>query len=380
MKTYTVPVSLKDEIKKRLEKLSKKAAAYGSRLDWSFGAEKIVSRDVFTVSGNHCEKTGSENIFGIEVNIDADMIRKDGYTVIAGIDHDPAGNIVTMFDDSAGSDAAWYTMPAYCEHCGTRHAKRYTFIVKDAAGNCKQVGKTCLKDYCGIDPAAVAMSANIADLFLQVNDFDDPDFSGSGDYAYDVITVIAAAADLIDQYGYVKSSERNSTKDRLLSDLGRYDPTQKSIALAEKIREFFSGLDYADLTDYQRNLKSILNAGYARANSFGYLAYAPIAYRQMIEKMDRDQARKDAAADSVFIGSVGNRITCAVKESKLMTSWQTAYGMTYLYRFVTPDGNIVIWFASKPISGSPVTVTGTVKEHKEYNGEKQTIVTRCKVN
>ena len=34
----------------------------------------------------------------------------------------------------------------------------------------------------------------------------------------------------------------------------------------------------------------------------------------------------------------------------------------------------------KPIeSGKTYTITGTVKEHKEYKGEKETVLTRCKL-
>lgn len=381
MATFIIPVTVKDDLKKRLEKVAKKAAAYHCRFEFSFGSETVVSRNVFTVDPvTHRETfTGTENVFGIELTINSDIIKKGDYIVVAGIEHDPAGNIVNKFDDNTETDLGWYHIDPFCQHCGTRHAKRYTFIVKDPAGHMVQVGKSCLKDYCGIDPAMIAISNEIRDLIVNEYDIDSYDFTGSGDYAYDVCDVIAIANDIIKKHGYVKSSENMSTKYRLVSDYGKMEPSKDSLKLANDMREYFSRLDYADLTDYQRNIKSLLAAGYTRTNSFGYLAYAPVAYKQMIEKDARKQMQKETAANSNYIGKVGDRITSDIKESKLVTSWETVYGYTYLYKFVTADNNTLVWFASRSIDGDPKRITGTVKEHKDYNGEKQTILTRCKV-
>lgn len=51
-------------------------------------------------------------------------------------------------------------------------------------------------------------------------------------------------------------------------------------------------------------------------------------------------------------------------------------------RFVAWEaGDTVVWKTSKCLYVEDVTeITGTVKEHGEYRGEKQTELTRCKVN
>jgi hypothetical protein len=45
------------------------------------------------------------------------------------------------------------------------------------------------------------------------------------------------------------------------------------------------------------------------------------------------------------------------------------------------DGNVYVWrtLAEKMAEGRTYKVRGTVKEHGEYNGTKQTVLTRCKV-
>lgn len=385
MATFIIPVTVKDDLEKRLVKFAKKANAYNCNFSYSFGNEITVTRDVYeTIEGAYgrLEKSfvGSENVFGIEITIESDIIRKDGYTIVAAIDHDDNGNIVKKIDDSYEIPVSWYKMTPYCQHCNTRHVKKHTYMIQDPAGNVIQVGRSCLKDYCGIDPVLIVAYQNITDLIENDYDIDGYDFSGSGDYAYDVCDVIAMANDIIGKYGYVKSDESNSTKSRLLDKVNRMDPTEESKKLAAAMKEYFSGKDYADLTDYQRNVKSLLAAGYTRLNAFGYLAYAPVEYKKMIEKDQRKQMQKDAAANSDYMGKVGDRISVDVKDVKLITSWETVYGFTYLYKFLTNDGNVLTWFASRSINTvTAKKITGTVKEHKDYNGEKQTILTRCKV-
>ena len=383
MTTYTIPVIAKDELEKKLKKFQKKANTYGNKLEWTFGDEKVVTRNIYSVGeGYKLVKTGEEKVFGVEINIESDIIRKDGYTVVAGIEHFNSGNIVILFDENTSIDLNWYTMQPYCEHCSSRHAKRYTFIVKDESGSYKQVGKSCLKDYCGIDPKMMVSAQDIHDLITNDYNIDDYDFRGSGEYAFDALKAIAIANDIIKEYGYVKSCEDNSTKTRLFIEIGKTEPSEESQKLAKEMKEVLTAMDYSELTDFLCTIKTMIQSGYIRSRAFGYIAYAPIAYQQMKEKQEREQIQKqlrdEAKANSNYVGNVGEKITTEVKESKLITSWQTMYGMKFLYKFTTPDNNILVWFSSRQIPEDMKKITGTVKEQKEYDGEKQTILTRCK--
>ena len=72
-------------------------------------------------------------------------------------------------------------------------------------------------------------------------------------------------------------------------------------------------------------------------------------------------------------------------------SWyETQYGTMNVYTFVDDDGNVYVWKTSKDMGycvngywqvsekGSRLTLTGKIKDHKEYKGVKQTMLTRCK--
>lgn len=381
MATYIIPSIAKDELQKKLEKLAKKANAYGNHLAWNFSDEFIATRNIYKTDSETKTQVwvGEQKVFAVELTIDSDIIKKDGYTVVAQIE--AVGyeqNIVKMFDDST-PELAWYTMPLFCEHCGTRRVKRFSFIVRDESGRCKQVGKTCLKDYCGIDPKLIAMSQELTDEIIEEYGIDEYDFAGSGEFGYDVLRTIAEAYDIIKEFGYVKSDENHSTKSRLMYGIGKAEPSAEATAFAQKMQDELSKIDYSELTDFLRNVKSLINAKYCRMNAFGYLAYAPVAFEKLMKQKEQKLNRDQTKGLSDYIGNVGEKITADIKESKLITSWETLYGWTHLYKFVTTDNNVLVWYASKGFDGEPTKITGTVKDHKEYDGEKQTILTRCKI-
>lgn len=63
-------------------------------------------------------------------------------------------------------------------------------------------------------------------------------------------------------------------------------------------------------------------------------------------------------------------------------SFDGLYGTTYIHKFIDYNHNIFIWKTGGYVdadSGDVVTIKGVIKEHNEYRGEKQTILTRCKI-
>lgn len=94
---------------------------------------------------------------------------------------------------------------------------------------------------------------------------------------------------------------------------------------------------------------------------------------------------------SEYVGEVGKRIELPVKlesihhwEVPSYVPWEGNTVQT-LYKFADADGNVIVWKttgfgldARKYPEGISLTLRGTVKEHNEYKGERQTVLTRCK--
>ena len=121
-------------------------------------------------------------------------------------------------------------------------------------------------------------------------------------------------------------------------------------------------------------------------------------------KQDIDGRKKEAmnklngVKPSEYIGIVGQKISVEaslirhasydVRFAKGM--WGTS--TVNVYTFADANGNLIVWKTSTYIDmrgeddrytpikkGDRVLITGTVKELSEYKGEKQTVLTRCKV-
>lgn len=107
------------------------------------------------------------------------------------------------------------------------------------------------------------------------------------------------------------------------------------------------------------------------------------------------EARKQRAK-SHYVGTVGERVYLQVLYVK--TAWYEhpsfkGYGTdtTYIHTFMIGE-DVLVWKTSNTLGrwdgdewrpcqkGEYIRMKATIKEHSEYKGEKQTLLTRCKIN
>lgn len=440
---FTVYAHNADEVVKRLERIAKKAAKYNVEFSFERGEEHPQRVNVYRYDeANHCEYIDEALCFNVaavdfEVNCDS-LIKQDGWTVLAHIEHGDNGNIVTSIG-GAEIDNAWYTSPARCDHCNTNRKRAITFMVKRDDGTVRQVGRSCLREYTGIDPATALMWAEVRDLFPQDFFVRESEFNEMRSMSvYDVELILAYAVDAIKANGYCKASDRDSTRDQVCKLLREYAiPSEESKAKAKQIiawliedgtkaievekkvdelydkamfgadgfpadeeaaKEFYRVRDVADRNKFgnlERDCYALVKSGWAKQKHIGRLVYMPVAYDKAMERKAREEARaagKAAEAErSSYVGKVGERITFEIASAVCVSSWDTDYGRTYLQKFTDKNGNVFIWKSSNFVipdyevgviySGKVeklVSLKGTVKEHSEYDGLKQTVLTRCK--
>lgn len=87
-------------------------------------------------------------------------------------------------------------------------------------------------------------------------------------------------------------------------------------------------------------------------------------------------------ATTNFLGEVGERLRDIKVTYISCYGYDTRFGYSQSFRFETEDGDILRWTTGTLQQlevGEKVLLTGTVKEHKTYNGENVTILTRCKI-
>lgn len=124
---------------------------------------------------------------------------------------------------------------------------------------------------------------------------------------------------------------------------------------------------------------------WCEANGFGRITFEE---KNEIARAQRKAEREAAKANLEHVGQVKDRVEFTDLELVWQTSWSSDYGTTILYKFRNADGNLLVWKSSTGIwhdgdlvdNGVRVTLKATIKEHTEYKGEKQTMITRAKVS
>lgn len=374
MATYTIPACSLDKVNKQLARLKKKANKYGTRLNVSFGDPYIREIRIYN---QETDRYCTEKIEAVDVTIDSEDIRCGNYAVAAGIEHLENGNIVWSYGDIRKE---WTELHGQCQHCGRKHGIRFSFIVRNPDGEEKQVGRTCLKDYCGIDPQAVGIRNELEDLLLKedVEHWDGEDIAEAR--AIPIDTALALAWDLIKQQGYRKSSEVNGNKYTLLRWTSEHEkPSQEGMEQATGIIAFLrKQTEEEAFSAGLSNIRTFALSGYCKPEHLGYVAYAPLAWERYQERCRKVAEQKQEDAASKCVGVVGERLTLHVRNVKLLTSWENDFGgRVYLQRMQTEDGNVLIWKGSSLLDES-CTIRATIREHTERDGIKQTIITRVK--
>ena len=82
---------------------------------------------------------------------------------------------------------------------------------------------------------------------------------------------------------------------------------------------------------------------------------------------------------SEFVGEVGERLRNLSAIVQSISGYSADYGYTYIYTFAE-GRNLLVWFTQKKLDirdDQPIWLTGTVKNHNLYKGNKITILNRC---
>lgn len=375
---------------KKLVTIQNKCAKYGCEFKFETVGEtfKEVTND-----------DGSKSMTRY-ITVDTEGTAKmNDWEFIATIQHMTPVNVVRAFNTEHEVPSRYYTAEPVCEHCGSKRNRRDTYLVRNTVtGEFKQVGRSCLKDFTnGLSAEAIAQYISWFDEIIKG---EAPEESYK---VYDSVEeVVQYAIEAIRLYGYSKTRfdndeyNRNSTKDVVLEQIHRYGSYKKRIKedgfdadkpdtkkLASDILTWIRSYELKDSYGYMSNLKAVCTPDYCETRNVGMIVSVVTAYRREVEKAQVKANARENSSD--WVGEIGGKIQNIKAECKLLTSWDTMYGTTYMYKFTDENGNIYVWKTGKWLSKNGSTepfeclLNGTIKAHSEFNGTKQTELTRCKV-
>lgn len=386
-----------ERLKKKMVRIKNKCHKYGC----DFNFEEVGEE--FTEINN--DDGGKTIVRYVIVKAEGKAVI-NGWKYVASLEHHTKGNVILKCCDDIEVPDRYYTSPIVCEHCGINRARSKAHIVyNENTGEFKEVGTNCLCDFTN------GMSAEAAASFIAM--FDDlikgeaPDGGYFEDKYYDKEEILRYAAETVSIYGYEKSDGYGpGTKDRtfdfwlannrgdmlgrrcreVLLEMDRKHFDANSKRAKEMTKNALSWIkEQEEENNYMHNLKLVCDLDYVTYKDFGFLVSLFPTWLKAKEIEAKNEARrkemKKESEESEWIGEVGKRIEFKIKSMIPVTGWDTDFGHVTVFKLVDENGNVFTWKTNKCITSENgvESIKGTVKEHKEYRGVKQTEITRCRL-
>lgn len=394
-------LNLVDRANNRLEK-----AGISDRFEYEMTEyEQKETVDGFTITRTY---------YDLEINTPVISYENEGkkHTFEAVMAREEAG-IITRTGKGVEL-GGWKPDNLVCDHCGHRRPRNKTFIVKDAEGNRKQIGSTCVSAYLGV---------KVDGLWALGFDPLERDGDGLGNIpsqapkhsTEDVLAVALAASNMGESFVSNKRAEENhmeSTSSRVnwVMRAGEEDSEfNPNHILKEELRnraaqlkesgeakKFLDRIREIEATnDYTSNLNVLSNSEYISMRSRSTLISGIVAVKRAEWEAEKETKRKEAKQkqQDKFVPGHYGKVNEKIEKGTVFTldncSGYGAYdhfgNAITKYRITAKDseGHQLIWFSGNPVEGdqgSEIKVSsGSIKQHGNYNDVDQTVLSRVRV-
>lgn len=409
--SYRIPERNFEKLQGRIEKLNRRCKRIGfAPIVVTTTGEEFLTLYVLP-DGRHCAADSIARMgLGpvdqyptiinkwILIDIEGESPKYNGWEFVATLQHEEGGNILRTVAGFEGTMPEEYRSKApWCEYCKIDRGWKDTYVIRHESGEWKQVGRNCIRDFLGhANPHQLAEYAEILiDLQELCEHADDDEYWGGG-YApsYHLMhEFVSASVTCIRSYGWrSRKTAREYGTSATADDIELYlDPKVKRIsnepkpemtetdkAEADKAIEWARNIP-ADLnSDYLWNLRTACANDYVGRRLNGIVASLIPAYRKAMEKEIERRKRFEDGKNSQHFGEIGKR---GEYELTLTFSkqFENEYGISTLMKFMDRAGNVAVWWASGGKDwqqGETFKVKATIKGHDEYQGVKQTALTR----
>lgn len=389
---YAIYKDFYPDVEKKLNRIAKKCIKHGNEFIFEVKGEEI--REEYN---KELGRTEYHKFVLVEVEGTAKI---NNWECIAVLENHEVGNIIRRINTEINVPERFKNTDNICEHCNTKRQRNNLYVIHNIeTDEWKQVGGNCLKLYTG--GLSMEYVTAYMDGITELEEFDG--IVGRGKAYYHVEEIISYAVEVINKTGYFNAQSAIPTKyivseliqDNLGRAIERINEEFKSARLDVRMSEhdfhkdntmevvknvidYYNNLE--DESEFVHNVKVMLNEGYALPKNFGFLCYLPEGYARYIQK----EVEKAKKVETKYFGEIGKRYKDKViQDVTLVTSWETQWGYTGIYKIILEDGSILTWKTNNGLyldrNEKFDKICFTVKEHKEYKGEKQTEVTRCKV-
>ena len=414
----TINVSRIEEFNERvrfMNKRIKKMTGVVDDIKTTFGEQRVIAirvPDPEDPTGRHMKEY---EVLTVKVAIESSFIGQDikinGWSIRAVADYtgqqsEAEFKVVSPFSDGLRARLA-PRKAQVCDHCGRRVFRNKIIIVADEAGNEKAVGNTCVSDFLGWGTPEQVLSMA---LLKFTSELDEEHFGVRhcpDDEVFDLVDYLIVAKRIIEGTGgqaIGKSHETlTPTGEFMYASFNPY-PNPKHPPKF-KVGEILDDIQEADLTVVQAAI-NWSKAQDAQGNEFhkelgvyirdGYVGrpHRSIAFWIVGSYINSKREKKEKRPVlNEYYGEVKKTVELTL-ELVFKTHFFGEWGVTYLYKFMDPEGRTFVTKTSNCLgapngdrtawrdaeAGDVYEARVRIMGHEEYNGIKETRVGYAKFN
>jgi len=399
IETITILAGRVGEARTALDKLVRKAARYGNP-DISYDVGEAYSVEEKVTDWDGRKRTVTK--WYSDVTFSGEAPRFGDYEFLAHIEIVPGGAIVDVVPGKEVSPEYRHAQGT-CDHCHTNRARKDVYVVQNVeTGEQIQVGRTCLRDALGIDDPNKVV--NRFRWMKELRELDRDEYR-SWSWEQSLVGMLSLASTCVRLFGWCSKGQamydENLTATYDYVDLAlqsKANVSQYEKELWQKIHDARQDEDEAQAeavvnwvrsledvsSDYLHNLTVLFQGDILTDRKrMGMVISAVSGYHRAMETELRLTKEREAAGNSTHVGEVKERlrgVEVVLKDQRVIGS--NMYGDIVLIKFVDMANNLYSWFTSQGTGaeiGETLTIDGTVKDHKEYKGVKETVLTRVKL-
>lgn len=391
--------------------------------DYSSQIEEFVSKQkkkfekagaILSYSKEECKKTIQDN-YGFEkaidalqiiINIETPVLKHKGWSYIGTIKKESVESgekqVNMLYSLGEGEEIAKYKDLEYfhCDHCNTKHWRNVTNVFRNEEGKEIMIGTACSKEYFGID--VHAQLSNLLGLYPKIKGLcEDFEMSFGGGWSkgldkelfcslvYGIITKEKRYVSKSSVDEYSNDIPTSSIVSYLMSSTLKKEEIENNQREIKNICESLKDRDiYKEVRAYWDNKEDDSIFALNVKHNFklieakeGLLAYAVWEYMREVEDFTGKKKFEERKKKSGYIGEVGTKILGKEVVITNFYSFDSQYGTIFIVSMIDDDDNVIIWKTSSPVGEKDerrTIKTAIIKDHKEYNGIKQTIVKNLK--
>lgn len=389
------------ELQKKINRITKKLDKYNKKWKFEILPDTIEKVQVIDTTGladlpadQRHPKVSSIVVDVANYNFEMESLKLGDYEVIAVLEHNSIENsienLIHVIKEDITIPLKYRTIKSYCQHCNSDRMRKKTVLLQNSTGEIIQVGSTCIHEYTGIDGLDIIKNyQELKNIILEDITLDHERAGNLNSKYINTFDYLAACIQLITEKGYKKEE----TKRQAWEIAGTEKQNNKYFSIAETVINYFKSQTFDEYQSFLNNIKLTLSQEYCKIS--GFVAYAYLAYQKQIEYDAKKQAENEHKKQSDYVGEIGKKI-----ETELTLKKRIAYSAnyngynettSYIYLFEDDTGNAYKWSTGKFLEkivndcyetineGDTVKIKGSIKAHEEYNEQKQTVITRCKV-